>query len=150
MSIIAIGAAIAKIAFGWLARKIGEKHSSQVAFAMLAIGILGLNFESEVEPMLVNVFVIGLGLGGIMPLCAALLARAFGPTAFGPMMGLLTLTMIPFQSIGQPIAGWVYDVMGSYTVAWFGFSGVMLVAMATLTLLRLPDETVAGSGGDKS
>jgi len=150
ISVIAIGAAIAKIAFGWLARKIGEQHSLQVAFAMLGIGTLGLNFESEIESMLVIAFMIGLGLGGIMPLCAALLARAFGPTAFGPMMGLLTLTMIPFQSIGQPIAGWVFDSMGSYTIAWFGFSAVMLAAMAMLTLLRLPAEAAVGPGRDES
>jgi cyanate permease len=140
ISVIAISAAIAKIAFGWLARNIGEQLSLQTAFAMLGLGTLGLNFELGIEPMMVMVTVIGLGLGGIMPLCAALLARAFGPAAFGPMMGLLTLTMIPFQSIGQPLAGWVFDAMGSYTIAWYGFSAVMLAAMATLTLLRLPDE----------
>jgi MFS family permease len=150
ISVIAICSAIAKIAFGWLARKIGEQYALQVAFAMMAVGTLGLNFEAGIAPMLVTVAVMGLGLGGIMPLCAAVLARAFGSAAFGPMMGLLTLTMIPFQSIGQPIAGWVFDTMGSYTIAWFGFSAVMLVAMATLTLLRLPDEVAVELASSKS
>ena len=140
ISAIAISSAVAKIAFGWLARKIGELYSLQLAFAMLGVGTLGLNFVTEVESMLVIVSVLGLGLGGVMPLCAALLARAFGPASFVPMMGLLTLIMIPFQSIGQPIAGWVFDSMGSYTSAWFGFGVLMIAAMAVLSMLRLPDE----------
>jgi MFS family permease len=140
ISAIAISSAVAKIAFGWIARKIGELYSLQLAFVMLGVGTLGLNFATEIESMFVIVSVLGLGLGGVMPLCAALLANAFGPASFGPMMGLLTLIMIPFQSIGQPIAGGVFDALGSYTSAWFGFGAVMLVAMATLAMLRLPDE----------
>jgi MFS family permease len=140
ISAIAISSAVAKIAFGWIARKIGELYSLQLAFAMLGVGTLGLNFVTEVESMLVIVSVLGLGLGGVMPLCAALLAKAFGPASFGPMMGLLTLIMIPFQSIGQPIAGGVFDSMGSYTSAWFGFGVLMIAAMAVLSMLRLPDE----------
>jgi len=142
ISAIAIAAAVAKIVFGWLARKIGELYSLQLAFLMMAVATLGLNVATEVAPMLAVVSVFGLGLGATMPLCAALLARAFGPASFGPMMGLLTLIMIPFQSIGQPIAGWVFDSMGSYTSAWFGFGTLMIAAVAMLAMLRLPDEEV--------
>ncbi len=140
ISAIAIGAAIAKIAFGWLARRIGELRSLQLAFAMQGVGTLALNFATEIEPMLAIVSLLGLGLGGVAPLAAALLARAFGPAAFAPMMGLMTPIMIPFQSIGQPIGGWVFDSTGSYTIAWWGFTAVMLAAIATLAMLRLPDE----------
>ncbi len=72
-----------------------------------------------------------------MPLGAALLARAFGPLAFGPMMGLMAPIMIPFQSIGAPLAGFVFDSTGSYQVAWYTFFVALIGACAILSLLRL-------------
>jgi len=68
---------------------------------------------------------------------AALLARAFGPEAFGPMMGLMTPMMIPLQSSGAPFAAAVYDSTGSYNMAWFAFAGLLLVACGVLSLLRI-------------
>ena len=137
---IALGAAGAKILFGWIARKIGERQALQLALAMQAVGTLGLNFVSQIETIVALALVLGTGLGGVMPLGAALLARAFGPRVFGPMMGLMTPLMIPLQSIGAPLAGGVFDRTGSYRGAWFGFALAMLIAMAILAALRLADD----------
>jgi cyanate permease len=73
-----------------------------------------------------------------MPLGAALLARAFGPAKFGPMMGLMAPIMIPFQATGPPAAAAVYDSTGSYDIAWMGLIVVTFIALGLLTLLRIP------------
>jgi MFS family permease len=149
ISAAAVGAATAKIAFGWLAGKIGELRAVQIAFAAQGLGVLALNFTTGFEPFIAAAAVAGLGLGGVAPLAAALLARAFGQAAFGPMMGLMTPIMIPFQASGAPIAGGIYDTTNRYELAWYAGTVVMLCAIVVVSLLRLPgDEPLAAVGAE--
>lgn len=141
VSAAAVGAAIAKIFFGWLARITGELRAAQIAFAAQGIGTLALNYATGLESLIAAALVAGLGLGGIAPLAAALLAKAFGQKAFGPMMGLMTPIMIPFQATGAPIAGYIFDTTGSYELAWHGFAVVMATAIVAVGLTRMPEET---------
>jgi MFS family permease len=137
LSALAAGAAAGKIIFGWLAGKIGEQGALFVAIAMEGVGMLGFAIPMPFTPLVLTASLLGLGVGGVMPLAAALLARAFGAEAFGPMMGLMTPLMIPFQSVGAPFAAGVFDSTGSYQSAWIAFAAVLVVACGLLSLLRL-------------
>jgi MFS family permease len=138
VSMLAIGAASGKLVFGWAAGRFGEQRSLMVAIAGQTLGISVLLIDIPYAALLSSCLVLGVGLGGVMPLGAALLARAFGPAKFGPMMGLMAPIMIPFQAIGPPGAAAVYDATGSYDIAWMGLIVVTFVALGLLTLLRLP------------
>ncbi len=137
MAMLAAGAAAGKIFSGWLAGRIGEQGALYVALGMEGLGILILTLDTPFAVLLAVSVVLGMGIGGVMPLGAALLARTFGPRAFGPMMGLMTPIMIPFQSVGAPLAASVYDSTGSYHGAWFAFVAFLLLACGLLALLRL-------------
>ncbi len=148
ISAAAAGAAAAKIIFGWLGTKIGELRAIQLAFAAQGLGTLALNYGTDVEFFIAAAAVCGLGFGGVAPLGAALLARAFGPALFGPMMGLMTPIMILFQVIGAPAAGAVFDFTQSYELAWYGLSTAMLGAIVAVSLTRLPAEDIAESAAE--
>jgi MFS family permease len=138
VSMLAIGAAAGKLVFGWAANRFGEQQSLRVAIAAQTIGISILLVDIPYVALLSSCLVLGIGLGGVMPLGAALLARAFGPAKFGPMMGLMAPIMIPFQAMGPPAAAAVYDSTGSYDIAWMGLVVVTFIALGLLTLLRMP------------
>jgi MFS family permease len=138
VSMLAIGAAAGKLVFGWAANRFGEQRSLMVAIAAQTIGISILLVDIPYAALLSSCLVLGVGLGGVMPLGAALLARAFGQAKFGPMMGLMAPIMIPFQAIGPPGAAAVYDKTGSYDIAWMGLIVVTFIALGLLTLLRIP------------
>ncbi|MFP6655377.1 MAG: MFS transporter, partial [Myxococcota bacterium] len=138
VSMLAIGAAAGKLVFGWAANRFGEQRSLMVAIAAQTIGISILLVDIPYAALLSSCLVLGVGLGGVMPLGAALLARAFGPAKFGPMMGLMAPIMIPFQATGPPAAAAVYDSTGSYDIAWMGLIVVTFIALGLLTLLRIP------------
>ena len=80
---------------------------------------------------------LGLGrtLGGVMPALAALIARLYGTARFAAAMGYVGPMMIPFQMLGAPAAGYVFDRTGSYDLAIYGF--VVACAFALLLLLRI-------------
>jgi MFS family permease len=138
LSLLAAGAAGGKLVFGWLANRLGERGAFFVALGMQALGTAGLVMFTSFEALAGVAVFLGLGLGGVMPLTASLLARCFGRDAFGPMMGLMTPIMIVFQSVGPPFAGRVFDATGSYDFAFWSFVAMLVVAAGLLVLLRQP------------
>ena len=136
LSAISVGAALGKLVFGWLSDRVGEKGALGTALAVEFVALIGLwSFESY-SALLVAAGAFGLGMGGISPLQAALLARGFGARDFGRAMGLLGPVTIPFTIGGPPLAGWIFDTQGSYDLALVIF--MVTTAIAGFVCWRLP------------
>ncbi len=138
LAIMATVAAFGKIAFGRLADRAGVRtaYAVSIVLEMIALGgILLLPTSFALEGITA---VLGLGIGGNLPLSAALIARTFGPTAFGPMMGMKTMLMTPLVATGTPFAGWIFDETGSYRIAFSVFLGLVLLSLVALWRVRPP------------
>ncbi|MFO0690185.1 MAG: MFS transporter [Myxococcota bacterium] len=136
LAIMATVAAFGKVVFGRLADRAGERTAYAVSIALEVValgGILLLPTSLALEGITA---ILGLGIGGNLPLSAALIARTFGPTAFGPMMGLKTMLMTPLVATGTPFAGWIFDETGSYRIAFTVFLGLVLLSLAALWRVR--------------
>jgi MFS family permease len=138
-SFLSGGAALGKIVFGWLGDGIGPRAAFSIALVGEACGIVGLIHASGYAASVVAVGVTGLSAGGVMPLTTALLARAFGRHAFGPMMGLLWPIAAPFQLTGPVLAAWVRDVSGDYIGAFWVFVLSLIAALLLVRAIDLPD-----------
>ena len=138
LAIMATVAAFGKVVFGRLADRAGERtaYAVSIVLEMIALGgILLLPTSLALEGITA---VLGLGIGGNLPLSAALIARIFGPTAFGPMMGMKTMLMTPLVATGTPFAGWIFDETGSYRIAFSVFLGLVLLSLVALWRVRPP------------
>ena len=140
LSMLAGGAVAGKLVFGWLADRLGERPALIVSLVMQMFAFALLSIGSGFWPLIAICTFLGLGVGGVMQLTVALLARAFGPAAFGQMMGLMAPLLIPFQSTGAPLAGFIFDETGSYVLAFWIFVGTLVAAAILLSFLRLPEE----------
>jgi len=130
---------VGKVLFGWIADRIPKRAALWVATGLQGLGVwLILDVQAYSELLLAGT-VFGLGMGGMMPLWAALIGAGFGRHAFGRVMGLMGPVMLPIQVVGIPYAGWVYDRNGSYDVAFLTLIGAYVAAMFALLLLRLPE-----------
>ena len=138
LSMLAGGAVAGKLVFGWLADRLGERAALTVSLVMQVFAFAVLTVGSGFWPLIAICTFLGLGVGGVMQLAVALLARAFGPAAFGQMMGLMAPLLIPFQATGAPLAGFIFDETGSYVLAFWIFSGALVAAIVLLSFLRLP------------
>jgi MFS family permease len=137
-SLVAGGAALGKLVFGWLCDRIGEPAAFVISLASQALGIAALMQVDGYSLTVGVVLFTGIGLGGTLPLSSALLARAFGRQAFGPMMGLMWPIAIPLQLTGPIFAAWIHDTSGSYHVAFWIFVGALAVAVFLVRLVQLP------------
>lgn len=139
LSAISVGAATGKLAFGWLADRLGEKGAFKVALTFQFFALLGLATLSGYAALVAASGLFGLGLGGIAPLQVALLARSFRGGDFSRALGLIAPLMIPFQIAGPPLAGWIFDRQGSYDLAIWIFMASTLASGFVISFLRLPD-----------
>jgi MFS family permease len=80
----------------------------------------------------------GFGMGGIVPLQGALIGRVFGSDRFGRALGLMRPAMFPIHMVGVPLAGWVFDVTGSYQPAFQAFLALYVLAAIVIVFFREP------------
>jgi len=137
---MSVGAAFGKLLFGALGVRIGEKASLGVAVVGEGV-FLALLPAVTASPILLAGVGLGLGLtlGGVMPALAALIARLYGTGRFAAAMGYVGPVMIPFQMLGPPVAGYVFDRTGSYDLAIYGFVAACVLALVLLLRIRTAD-----------
>jgi hypothetical protein len=109
-----------------------------LAIGLQISGLLGIMNAPTHLSLVAAGALFGLGYGGILPLWGVLLGALYGRLVFGRIIGLMGPMMIPFQTLGIPFAGWVFDTTGSYNAAFATFLGLYATAALILTLLRVP------------
>ena len=78
------------------------------------------------------------GYGGPVPLRPAMLADYFGRKSFGTIFGWLLL-MSMGGGIASPVfAGWIFDVMGNYRLAWQIMACITVPAIPLVLLAKPP------------
>ncbi len=138
LSVMAGMAALGKPTFGWLGDHYDRRGCMWLAIGLQSSGLLGIMNAPTHISLVVAGALFGLGYGGILPLWGVLLGAIYGRLVFGRIIGLMGPMMIPFQTLGIPFAGWVFDTTGSYNTAFATFLGLYAAAAAILTFLRVP------------
>lgn len=131
-------AAVGKPLFGWLGDRFDRRGCMWLAIGLQLLGLLGILNASGHTALLAAGALFGLGYGGVLPLWGVLLGAVYGRLLFGRIMGLMGPMMLPFQTLGIPFAGWVFDRTGSYQGAFATFFGLYLVSALALGFLRIP------------
>jgi MFS family permease len=122
---------------GFLADKVDKRRV--LAFTYLLIGLGSLAFATIHRPwqVVLFLFLYPPGHGGTVPVRFALLADYFGRRSFGSLVGLtMTLTAV-FGVIGPIFTGWMFDVTGSYRLA-FIIMGLLVLPTVPVTLMVKP------------
>jgi MFS family permease len=136
---------LGKVLFGWIADRLPKRVAFWIATGLQGLGVVLILNVQEYGWLLLAGTIFGLGMGGVIPLWGALIGAGFGRQAFGRVMGLMTPVMLPIHILGIPYAGWIYDRTGSYEIAFFSFTGIYVLAIAVLLLLRLPEVEPGGT-----
>ena len=134
------GMAIAgKLAVGTLADRVDPRWLFLGIIVLTAAFLLLLTFDPGYPTLIGAAAVVGIGFGGTMPLWATFIARHFGTSSFGTVMGLMVPLQMPLNLVAISYVGHAYDRSGSYHPAYFICLAVLLVALlAVLPLRRVP------------
>ncbi|MBI2906323.1 MAG: MFS transporter [Chloroflexi bacterium] len=128
---------IGRVGLGWLGDVFDKRRVLIVAQALTAVGILLLIGVQNLWTALIFLVVFSPPYGGAIPLSFAIRGEYFGRKAFGAISGLAGFVAM-IGTVGGPfLAGWIFDVTGSYHVA-FGLFVALCVMSAVLLLLARP------------
>lgn len=136
---VMLGAGIVSRLFsGFLADRIGGVRTLLAGSVLQCISLV-LYLPSDGLVSLYTVSLIfGLSQGGIVP-CYAIIVREYLPAReAGQRVGIVIMATIVGMAFGGWLAGWIYDLTGSYQVAFInGIAwNVMNIAVMTTVLMK--------------
>lgn len=134
LSVYAGAAFLGKFWAGWLCDRFQPRRLLTAIGAIMAIGILPMLLLDDLVYFPISAGIVGFALGGLMPVWASLIAKNFGPQAYGRVKGSMSLILTIASVIPGPLGGYLYDANGSYSVAfdllfWVLISGVVVSLM---------------------
>lgn len=136
MSFITVSAICGKLLVGYLADKVDLRF----VFLLVAIMHIALLVTFLMQPpywvLLCMSVVFGVGIGGVFPVWATLLAHLFGSNSYGTAMGLMTIILKLFSILAVRLIGEIYDYSGSYETAFMVFIGVVLTALCAAMFIK--------------
>jgi len=87
---------------------------------------------------------LGVGIGGMLPIIAGLIAEHFGRKSFSIIYGASFFWLNLGNVIGPLYGGWIFDSTGSYTPA---FMTCILLSIAAIVLAYLSGRSNAIRNG---
>lgn len=141
MSLTAAFGITGKLSFGWLVDRWNARNAIWFTVGCQLAGQTTMLLSHSLPVFAVGAALFGFGMGGVVPMQGALVAKVFGRTRFGKALGMLRPAMFPLQIVGVPLAGAVFDATGSYTPAFLIFIGLYIAAALAALAFRDPTST---------
>jgi MFS family permease len=122
-----IGSAIGRLLGGTLSDRLGARRTIAAAFVLQIASLVALLSVPSRVALLLSLTAFGAGFAASDTVVAQVVPQVFGMRALGAIMGILTLGWRCGAAAGPALAGFLYDLTGSYLIP-FGLAplGVLL------------------------
>jgi sugar phosphate permease len=128
---------LATVIIGPLADKIKPAKLQVIDFFLLTVSLLILIFARNATVFYIFAFVFGFARQGAGLLQTLTGVEILGVKNFGFYIGTFLLFGTTGGMVGTPVAGYIFDATGSYTVAfWMGVAAAGLAVFASSLLIR--------------
>jgi MFS family permease len=129
--------ALGRVTFGTLSDRWGRVPTALFSYATTAGGTLALALLGPGSPgwlLWAYVLPFGLTLGARGPIVAALTADVYRGRSFGTVLGIITFGNRVGSAVGPWLGGVIYDVTGSYRLAFALSIGALVLAAGAFTI----------------
>lgn len=134
---------IGSLIWGWLLERIPVRYCYAAVALLMAAALALFPVVNTIWEALLTASIWGVAVGGILVVPAVAYANYFGRQSIGAIRGITE----PFVSLGQAVgavfSGLVFDLTGSYHVAFVTLA-ILGVATIGLILLTKPPQLSAG------
>jgi cyanate permease len=142
MSVCAGFGVVGKLSFGWLSDRLSVRKVMAIVIFMQFSGQYLMFSSLDYLTFAIGASMFGYGVGGVVPMHGAVVGKTFGRDRFGAVLGLMRPAMFPIQILGVPFAGWIFDVTGSYDMAFQVFLALYFLAALAVSFYRQPAQTL--------
>jgi sugar phosphate permease len=138
VTFLALASMVSRYGSGWLSDLFNKKWLLVILFLIQPIGILSLVRVSRLIDIIPFVLIYSTAYGGTAVVKAIITGEYFGRKNYGTIFGVIQ-GLSTFGSIAGPlVAGWVYDINGSYYMAFMSFALMMGLTAFLVLFLRPP------------
>lgn len=149
VSVKTISAIAGKLLIGYLADRVDLRLLFVYVAGCNAILMTIYISQPSLWVLFIAVALLGVAIGGVVPMWTTLMAWLFGPNSYGTVMGFMSVICQPFAVVMLRFVGQMYDKTGSYIAPFTTFIFLALTAIVLIWFLK-PDtpedkQTVAGT-----
>ncbi|MFC1974307.1 MFS transporter [Chloroflexota bacterium] len=145
LTLLAISNVVSRFSFGFLGDRFDKVKLLAITLALEAIGLLIFAYARNSLGLIPLLITMGPAWGGLGVLMFTIQRDYFGRSSFGSIRGLQVVGIVAAGIIVPPIVGLVFDVRGSYHLAWLGLSAISAIAVPLALKIKRPVKTVHGS-----
>jgi len=124
--------AISALASGWFADRLISRYVTILFFFLSMVGMLILIPAVSMSQIWPFVIIYGLGIGAGGTLLPIVTRDIFGARDFSAMFGFVIVLLSAGNSIGAPLAGFMYDATGSYHSVFIIITAVYIAAIVCI------------------
>jgi len=140
-----VGAVTGRVGSGAVCDRIGSRTTLRAGYAVQFLALAALPLTTSRGALLAALVVFGAGFAATDTMITKAIPEVFGVRALGAIMGILALGWRAGAAIGPAVAGFLYDVTGSYGIP-FGAAPLAVLASWGLFGLGSRPRHVATSG----
>lgn len=125
-----------RLAMGWVSDRVGRKGTA-IFCSLLTVGaMIWLIWSQELWTFYLFTIVYGFAYGGFDSASMALTSEVFGVRNLGVIVGMLSVGWGIGAAVGPAVAGWLFDISGSYSVAFLIGALAMLLVTLCVAFIR--------------
>jgi len=130
------GGVIGRLLLGGAADRIGNRRVFIIGFVLMAAALLWLVPATETWTLYLFAIIFGFATGGCIMSESPLVAELFGLRSHGLILGVTSFGFCIGAAAGPFLAGYIFDVTGSYNVAFLACAVVSVVGLILSAILR--------------
>lgn len=152
---VAAPSALSKPVWGVLLDRTAPKALAAGSFLVAAVGMVVVVLAAQahsVVPLAFGFVLVGIGLGGQIPIQEVIWASYFGRRHLGAVRSVAMPFTLFFGAGGPLLVQWYFDEVGDYDGAFFAVGAAWVIAAALVMLVRQPKPParLAEAGGAAS
>ena len=137
LSIITGLSIMGRLSIGFISDRVGGRLALSACFILMTLSLIWLLFAKEIWMFYLFAVVFGFAYGGIVPLFPVVPAELFGIKSLGIILGAIMFLGTIGGAIGAPLTGSIFDITGSYRLAFLICIAICTAAVIlSLVLLR--------------
>jgi len=129
---------LGRLTLGGLATKIGNKTALILCLAIQVLALFLLARTSDLYTFYIIAAIYGLGYGGTTAIMPTLAGSFFGTKSIGSIYGTVNTAYTVGAAIGPLLAGYIFDITGSYSTAFSSAAIAMAVVFLLCLVLKPP------------
>ncbi|HMB47877.1 MAG TPA: MFS transporter, partial [Afifellaceae bacterium] len=144
LALMLLGGVVSRIASGFLADRIGAVRTLLAGSVLQCIALIVYMPATSLSGLYLVSLIFGLAQGGIVPSYALIVREYLPAREAGRRVGTVIMATIVGMALGGWMAGWIYDMTGSYQAAFLNSIGWNLLNLSIIVIILMRTRRPAG------